>query len=191
MRTPSRIVALAAVVALTGCGWWYNDVPSPDDLMHRVPWFDHMLGSPAVYPYSSAEVPRATPAGTVPITGGELDWFDEWRVGTTTTADRLTNPLAPGAGLVRGDSVFRTFCSPCHGATGAGNGLVGVKMGAPSLLTARAQALSDGYLYSMIRYGRGVMGQYGDKVFDREDRWRVVNYVRYLQQSTAQAEGGN
>ena len=37
-------------------------------------------------------------------------------------------------------------------------------MGAPSLLTARARGYSDGYLYSIMRYGRGVMPRYGDKI---------------------------
>jgi hypothetical protein len=54
-------------------------------------------------------------------------------------------------------------------------------MGAPSLLTDRARAFSDGYLYSIIRYGRGVMPRYGDKIFNQGTRWAVVNYVRMLQ----------
>ena len=45
----------------------------------------------------------------------------------------------------------------------------------------RAKAFSDGYLYSIIRYGRGVMPKYGDKVHVIEKRWEIVNYVRMLQ----------
>jgi len=180
--------ALVAVVSLVlaGCNWWYNDVPSPDDLMEHIPWFDQMVGSPAIYPYETAAVPRTPPPGSVPI-NGEVDWFDEWRVLNTSTADRLVNPLGRGGGLARGDTLYHTFCSVCHGATGAGDGLVGRKMGAPSLLSPRAAGFSDGYLYSMIRYGRGIMGRYGDKIYRPEDRWRVVNYVRSLQD----AGGGN
>jgi mono/diheme cytochrome c family protein len=62
---------------------------------------------------------------------------------------------------------------------------VGPKVGAPSLLTDKARAYSDGYLYSMIRYGRGVMPRYGDKVYRHEDRWAIVNYVRKLQRDAA------
>jgi hypothetical protein len=54
-------------------------------------------------------------------------------------------------------------------------------MGAPSLLTARARAYSDGYIYSIIRYGRGVMPRYGDKVEVPVERWAIVNHVRKLQ----------
>ncbi len=48
-------------------------------------------------------------------------------------------------------------------------------------MTPRAAGFSDGYLYSIVRYGRGIMAPYGDKIFRQEDRWRVVNYVRTLQ----------
>jgi mono/diheme cytochrome c family protein len=58
-------------------------------------------------------------------------------------------------------------------------------MNAPSLLTESAQGRSDGYLYSIIRYGRGVMPRYGDKVYLREDRWAIVNYVRKLQRDAS------
>ena len=61
-------------------------------------------------------------------------------------------------------------------------------MAAPSIVTPRAIAFSDGYLYSIIRYGRGIMTQYGDKIYQQEDRWRVVHYVRSLQ---AAQGGGN
>jgi mono/diheme cytochrome c family protein len=60
-------------------------------------------------------------------------------------------------------------------------------VGALSLLTDKARAYSDGYLYGMIRYGRGVMPRYGDKVYRHEDRWAIVNYVRKLQRDAAGA----
>jgi hypothetical protein len=38
---------------------------------------------------------------------------------------------------------------------------------------------SDGYVYNLIRNGGGRMPSY--KRIPREDRWHLVNYVRYLQ----------
>ena len=116
-----RLVALVAL--LSGCNWYYNTLPSPDDLMKAIPWFDHMIKSRAVHPYSRADVPRTTVPGTVPITGGERDWGAEFLSGNTATADRLVNPaandstlLAPA--LIRGDTLFHTFCAVCHGNAG-------------------------------------------------------------------------
>lgn len=189
-RSVRPAAALALLLALGGCDVWYNDVPSPDQLVEAVPWFDHMITQPAVWPYKTANVPRTTPPGTVPVTGGEADWSAEWLVANTATADRLVNPLAGQAPSARADTLYQTFCAVCHGDAGAGNGPVGPKVAAPSLLTARASGYTDGYLYSILRYGRGIMGQYGDKITDIQDRWQVVNYVRQLQAAAPPAAGG-
>ena len=186
-RSPlARSILLAAAVtaATTSCDYYYNNIPSPDDLMHLVPWFDAMIRQPSVHPYQRGDVPRNTVAGTVPITGGEANWSAEWGVANTRTADRLANPLQGQPASALGDTVFHTFCAVCHGIAGAGDGPVGPKVAAPSLLTDRARGYSDGYLYSIIRYGRGVMPAYGDKVRGPL-RWEVVNYVRQLQAAGA------
>lgn len=191
---------LLALIALgtAGCEAWYNKVPSPDDLWYRIPWFDHMIAQRSVHPYETAAVPRNTPAGAVPITGGEADWSTEFLSGNATTADRLANPWAGGAQPqqtasgpevpnipasfeARGDTLYGTFCAVCHGFAADGKGSVGPRVGAPSLLTERARGFSDGYLYSIIRYGRGVMPRYGDKIYRVDDRWAVVSYLRTLQ----------
>jgi mono/diheme cytochrome c family protein len=185
-RNAIRRQAWLALLLLGGCNWYYDKVPSPDDLMKLVPWFDHMVVSPAVHPYDKTAAPRETPKGIVPITGSEGDWgtgdptklmynFD------TLAANKVTRPFGRGERLARGDSVFTTFCSVCHGTAGDGQGTVGPRLGAPSLLTDKAKGYSDGYLYSIIRYGRGVMPQYGDKIYQPHDRWATVNYLRRLQ----------
>lgn len=194
-RRLATVAALALALTTSGCDTYYNDVPSPDDLMHLVPWFDAMIKSPAVHPYASAAIPRNTPAGTVPITGGEADWSAEWSVGNTTTADKLVNPLAGQPAPAKGDSLYHTFCAVCHGKAGYADGPVGPRVAALPLITDRAIAWSDGYIYSIIRYGRGVMPRYGDKIRPAE-RWQVVNYVRQLQaeakaQQAASAGGTN
>ena len=183
MRKPFAPFALFALFA-SGCDWYYN-AWSPDDMMKGIPWFDHMIKSRAVSPYSRADLPRYTVPGTVPITGGEGDWGREFLSANSTTADRLVNPVPRDSLLAQGDTLFHTFCAVCHGSAGGGNGPVGVKLGAPSLLTDKAKAFSDGYLYSIIRYGRGLMPRYGDKIYRHADRWAVVNYLRKLQGSTA------
>lgn len=184
---PRRLLAPALLLLLGGCNWYYNTLPSPDDLMKAVPWFDHMIKSPVPSPYQRSDVPRTTVAGTVPVTGGEGDWSAEFAAMNATTADKLVNPTVPEQTLARGDTLYHTYCAICHGPAGAADGPVGPKVGAPSLLTPRAIGYSDGYLYSMVRYGRGVMFPYGDKVHRPLDRWAIVNYVRTLQRAAAPA----
>lgn len=195
-----RNAGLALLGLLCGaCDYYYYRIPSPDDLWRVIPWFDQMIQARYIRPYETEAVPRYTPEGSIPVSGGEPDWSAEWVGGKTTTANALKNPLAAGARASKagpnvpvipreidaaGDTLYQTFCSPCHGPTGNADGTVSSQIGAPSLLTARARAYSDGYIYSIIRYGRGVMPRYGDKVYLPSDRWAIVNHLRKLQGQT-------
>lgn len=182
-----KVLMAALLFGATGCNFWYNEVPSPDDVMHAVPWFDHMILSKAVHPFQRDDIPRNTPAGIVPVGGAEA----EWGAGNPTgkpipvygfdiaVANALTRPadlaaVAPG----RGEELFQTYCAMCHGPRGAGGGTVPVP--APMLNTVQVSNYADGYLYSVVRYGRGLMPRYGDKIRRIEDRWAVVDYVRSI-----------
>jgi mono/diheme cytochrome c family protein len=95
----------------------------------------------------------------------------------------LVNPVeATEASLARGEELFNRACAPCHGSTGVGDGPVTRVAPALSrpLNTPTAAAYSDGYIYSIIRVGRGLMPQYGHQI-SHYDRWHVVNYLRQLQ----------
>jgi mono/diheme cytochrome c family protein len=195
MRQPEPRRAAWAVLLLlcSACDFYYYRLPSPDDLWHIIPWFDHMVHARYVRPYETQNVPRYTPEGSVPVSGGEPDWSAEWISGKTTTANALKNPLTaahpPGPSVpvipremaAAGDTLYQNFCAVCHGTRGNADGPVSQQMGAPSLLTPRARAYADGYIYSIIRYGRGVMPRYGDKVVVPAERWAVVSHVRKLQ----------
>jgi mono/diheme cytochrome c family protein len=197
MKRLSALAPALLALLLGACDYYYYRIPSPDDLWHVIPWFDHMILARYIRPYETPAVPRYTPAGTVPVTGGEPDWSAEWVAGNPKTANSLVNPFASGDGRpnppgpatpvipreveASGDTLYQNFCSPCHGPTGNADGTVTPLIGAPSLLTARARAYTDGYIYSIIRYGRGVMPRYGDKVYAPAERWAIVNHIRKLQ----------
>ena len=96
---------------------------------------------------------------------------------------------ASDAVLERDAFVYNNQCAVCHGAQGAGDGSVigaGRFPTAPSLVAGTAPGRSDGYLYAVIRVGRGLMPAYGDRI-GHEDRWAVVHYVRQLQGTPAPA----
>jgi mono/diheme cytochrome c family protein len=84
--------------------------------------------------------------------------------------------------------LFLHFCSPCHGETGQGDGLV-VQHGYPpppsyskgqSSRGGAMKDLTDGKIYHTITYGVNAMGSYASQVAP-EDRWKVVMYVHHLQ----------
>lgn len=181
-----RLLLASLLVGLGGCSFWYNEVPSPDDLMHAVPWFDHMILSKAVHPYQRTDIPRNTPAGIVPITGAEADWGTGNPLATPNPtygfdrahADAMSRPtdlpaVAPG----RGALLFDRYCTVCHGPAGAGGGITPA---APPLNTTRVAGFTDGFLYSYIRYGGTIMPLYGDKIRRLEDRWAVVDHLRSI-----------
>ena len=68
----------------------------------------------------------------------------------------------------------------CHGASGKGNGPA-TKYGipAPDLTADFTKNRTDGYIWGMMRNGRGIMPNY-DRI-ESSDRWDVVLYVRALQ----------
>lgn len=95
----------------------------------------------------------------------------------------LTSPVTKDAkALERGAFVYATYCDTCHGPHGLGDGLV-AKRGfpaPPSFLAPRAMAMADGQMFHVLTYGQANMPSYASQI-GREDRWRVIEYVRKLQ----------
>jgi cytochrome c553 len=79
---------------------------------------------------------------------------------------------------------YDTFCSPCHGLTGNGDGMI-VQRGfpaPPSFHTQRLRDVQPGYIYSVITNGFGRMYSYASRV-KPDERWAIVAYIRALQLS--------
>jgi mono/diheme cytochrome c family protein len=86
--------------------------------------------------------------------------------------------------LDRGRERFDIFCSPCHGQSGDGKGMI-VQRGFPQpppFTLARLEQSKAAALYDVITNGHGVMYGYADRV-PSADRWAIVGYIRALQQS--------
>ncbi|HNR32861.1 MAG TPA: cytochrome c [Candidatus Hydrogenedentes bacterium] len=110
--------------------------------------------------------------------------------------EELANPFALPAGddaddesrhnLERGDQVYRSFCIPCHGPTGNGDGPVALRgyPPPPSLLAEHAVHMKDGQMFHVLTYGQGNMASYAAQV-SPEDRWNAVLHVRAMQQRAA------
>lgn len=86
--------------------------------------------------------------------------------------------------LERGQSRYMIFCTPCHDATGSGNGMVvqrGMKQPV-SFHIPRLQEAAPGYFFDVMTNGFGAMYDYSDRV-KIEDRWAIAAYIRALQLS--------
>lgn len=86
--------------------------------------------------------------------------------------------------LKRGRERFNINCSPCHGRTGDGKGIVtqyGL-VGVPSYHDDRLRKITDGEIFHVITNGKGLMSPYQYQI-KPADRWAIVAYVRALQLS--------
>jgi mono/diheme cytochrome c family protein len=87
--------------------------------------------------------------------------------------------------LERGRQRYDIYCSPCHGKTGDGQGLVvirGFQRGPASFHIDRLRAETPVYFFDVVTKGFGGMQDYAAQT-TVEDRWAIVAYVRALQLS--------
>ncbi len=88
--------------------------------------------------------------------------------------------------LERGQQRYNIYCSPCHGMTGAGNGMIaqrGFNHPPPqSYHIDRLRQAPIGYFFDVISNGLGAMPDYAAQIEPR-DRWAIAAYVRVLQYS--------
>lgn len=86
--------------------------------------------------------------------------------------------------LEHGRSRYDSFCLPCHGILGDGQGIIAQRgpLNVPSLHQPRLQEAPVGYFYDVITNGFGIMYSYAPRM-SVEDRWATAAYVRTLQLS--------
>jgi mono/diheme cytochrome c family protein len=152
-------------------------------------WFTDFKRQPKIDPWETAAdtIPfRGNPQGSVPIYGSVAPGFMYARTAmpqTITTMENIRNPIpADSASVNRGRIEFQINCAVCHGPLGMGNGTA-TKYGMPGIAigagSADATTRSDGYIFGMIRNGRGLMPTYNR--IEESDRWDIVNYLRSIQ----------
>jgi mono/diheme cytochrome c family protein len=107
----------------------------------------------------------------------------------------LVNPFLPYDEVIeRGKLIYTTFCVGCHGALGKGDGQLfssGLYPLKPRDITAYATARRpDGEIYHTITLGFGSMMPHGAQI-KPADRWKVVLYVRTLENAAKSDSTGN
>ena len=182
----TAVITLAASMVFTSChdkrstGWEY----APN--MYRHIAYDPDQKNPNFKDGKTAQVP---PAGTIPVGFVRFN-YPNTMDGYNLASTEVKNALAlTSKHLTEGKKLYTTFCAPCHGLTGQGDGLVtthdaGVKP--PSYSAGQSSRggamkdLTDGKIYHTITYGVNAMGSYASQLAP-EERWKVVMYVHHLQ----------
>jgi mono/diheme cytochrome c family protein len=196
-KAPRLVIALLALSTLAGCK------PLDDTMvfifgrsMRDQRSFDPYENPRPAPPNSVAFAAGNLPADANTVNVGQPEGFD---VTPFTQADMvpigtgnavvagMVNPVDPAdeAALARGEQLFLRNCAVCHGPNGMGaNAYIAAKhptLAAYNLAGPVVAGYTDQYIYGMIRVGRGLMPAYGWRIA-HFDRWKIVNYVRSLQQ---------
>jgi len=159
------------ILAAAGCRRDMFHQPSSRPLEASDFFQDNGMASRPLVPHSIAR--GHLDANTVFYTG---------KVGTNLV-DAFPFPITQTV-LERGREQFDIYCSPCHGRTGEGNGMI-VQRGfpaPPSYHMDRLRKAPVGYFFDVMSHGYGVMYSYAERV-QASDRWAIAAYIRVLQKS--------
>ncbi len=170
MRLRRALPLLLAAASLAGCRRDMQDQPKYKDLRGSAFFEDRRSARPLVEDTVARGIPYGDTAFLTGKTNGQ------------PVAD-LPVPLTREL-LERGRDRFGIFCTPCHGLTGNGLGIV-VQRGfrqPPSFAIDRLRAAPVGYFFDVQSNGFGAMMDYRAQV-PPADRWAIAAYVRALQLS--------
>jgi len=126
---------------------------------------------------------RPLVAGTV--ARGQLREDPLFFTGKVDGADAAVFPFPiDAARMARGRERFDIYCSPCHGRTGQGDGMV-VRRGyrrPPTYHQDRLREAPVGHFFDVMTNGFGAMPDYAAQIAPA-DRWAIAAYIRALQLS--------
>jgi cytochrome c553 len=149
--------------------------------MHDAPRYDPLEASA----FSSFDGQSARPLVANTVARGQLHEDRHLYEGIVDGKPAETFPMPVTAEVMRrGQERFNIFCSPCHGRTGEGNGMI-VQRGfrqPPSYHEDRLRNAPVGYFFDVMTHGFGAMQDYSAQV-PVADRWAIAAYIRALQLS--------
>jgi mono/diheme cytochrome c family protein len=166
----NAVVIAAACLSLAACRQDMHDAPSYDPLQQT-------------NFFSNGAASRPLVANTV--ARGQLRADEHLFTGKVNgqVATEFPMPVTEAV-LNRGQERFNVYCSPCHGRTGEGNGMV-VQRGfrpPPSYHDDRLRNVAVGYFFDVMTNGFGAMQDYSAQI-TVPDRWAIAAYIRALQLS--------
>lgn len=170
MSVSRRLVAACLLVVAAGCRQDMHNSPKAIPLRASVFFKDGSSARPLV----EGTVARGTLQDDAAFFTGKNG---------ATEVDALPFALTAEV-LDRGEQRFNIYCTPCHGLSGEGDGMI-VRRGyrqPPSYHIDRLRNVPLGHFYDVMTNGFGAMPDYRAQIAPR-DRWAIAAYVRALQLS--------
>lgn len=200
VRTSASALVIVAGSVVSGCRGGTSTEPPivPFRGMHEMPRYDAQEGSPyfedgrTMRPPVDGAVAREMEIDPQVATG--LDAQGRYIAGIPSAVVQRAGGTAQL--MRRGEQRYNIYCSPCHGYTGDGNGMVtqranalGSAFQAANLTDDQFMHMPDGRLYLTITNGVRTMPAYRAQI-PVQDRWAITAYVRALQLSQGNATAG-
>ncbi|HZT29901.1 MAG TPA: cytochrome c [Bryobacteraceae bacterium] len=184
-----NLFLLAVLTALVGINLGIGDNPTRRNL-EAMPEMVHTAAykSFSANPnFADGKTLQLPPEGVIPRGVQPLDYAATPEDAARAGRELHAPPMTP-AGIERGAAVYQIYCLPCHGAAGKGDGPVAMRgfPPPPSLVADHARNLAEGQMFHIVTYGQKNMPSYATQVTP-DDRWRVIAYLRGLQQPPAGA----
>ena len=182
------LILLLATVSFLAASRRDPTIPNREFLpeMVRSPRYNAFSPNP-ILPHGMTEqppVPGTIPRGYTPL------HYQATPEDAVRAGEELKNPFSAndGRALDRGMLVYVNYCLTCHGPLGMGDGPV-TQRGFPaplSLVAPHAVQIQDGQMFHIITHGQKNMASYASQI-SRDDRWKVILYIRSLQKQAAEA----
>lgn len=100
------------------------------------------------------------------------------------------NPIhADENSIKKGEKIYKTLCSSCHGATGKGDvpAMQALNPKPTNFTTEKFQKQTDGEIFWKISEGHGIMASYKNTLSE-EEIWDVITYLRTFKTSSVSTE---
>ncbi len=189
---PTNLLLILLVAYISGCGSKRDHarVYMPDMVKSRA-FETYALNDTALFTMDASKRGGNTIFyNSMPVAGtmkrGDLYPYhiSNDSVGYTMSAG-VKSPLTDTldvAGLAEAGRLYNINCGICHGEKGAGNGPLALDKigGVANIATGEKAGLSDGTMFHVITYGKGLMGSYAAQL-NKKQRWEVIKYIRTLQ----------
>ena len=172
-------IALVVLVSMVSCSNnRQRQVQYMPDMYLSIP-YDADAPKDVLNPDSSANLKPV--AGT--IARGWVPYeYENSNDGYDLAKAELKSPLEKNeANLDNGKKMYTIYCVSCHGAKGDGNGYLvqREKLGGVPAYNDAGRAITEGSIYHVLMYGKGIMGSHSSQLTYQE-RWQIVQYVEKL-----------
>jgi mono/diheme cytochrome c family protein len=173
-------IILVALVAMSSCA---------DSSKPNYQYFPNMYESVGYGTYQEVDfLPYNMEALLPPENTVKRGWlpypYENTLEGKELARAELTNPIDSTmitSNMESGKELYDIYCAVCHGAKGAGNGILVKREKILGVPNYKDRDINAGTTFHVLYYGLNSMGSYASQLNEQE-RWLVSEYVMKLRE---------